>query len=95
MSGAFRAPLSSTEHNGVISHSKDGQIVNSEVSLDSMHLYRYYLNQLAVQNGNILITEPLYQTSLFTSTPIGSTYLGQNMISQLALNNDILTSFQM
>jgi hypothetical protein len=87
MSGAFRAPLSANEHNGVISHSKDA-------AFNSMHLYQYYLNQLAVQNNNIL-TEPLYQTSLFTSAPISSTYFGRNLISQLALNNEILTPFQM
>jgi hypothetical protein len=61
MSGAFRAP-NSTPHAGVIAHSSFGQLKQPEPSMDSVHLYRYYIEQLALQNPALLLhSSPLIQ----------------------------------
>lgn len=73
MSGAFRVP-NSAQHAGVISHSSFGQqLKQPESPMDSVHLYRYYIEQLALQNRALLLhSSPLI--------PPDQTYFNQNLL---------------
>lgn len=88
MSGAFSAPANEC-HNGVISYSntKTTQIEHPEAHRpESLDLYRFYINQLALQNHQILI-EPNYSQFQSPFLTPNVPYFGQDLLTRLALNN--------